>query len=96
MAPSDGILIDADTQALVQDSLSCQRGDTVTLRGRKHPVQLYEVTAGQAERANDFVVGSGDGFRLFLDSAVLSDRQKALSLLREAVRQIEEQDDPPA
>ena len=96
LAPSDGILIDADTQALVQDSLSCQRGETVTLRGRKHPVQLYEVTAGQSERANDFVVGSGDGFRLFLDSAVLSDKQKALSLLREAVRQIEEQDDPPA
>ena len=46
------------------------------------------------KRAHDFVVGSSDGFRLFLDSAVLSDRQAALSLLREAVRQIEEQDDP--
>ena len=64
-------------------------------RTQAHPVQL-EVTAGQSARANDFVVGSGDGFRLFLDSAVLSDKQKALSLLREAVRQIEEQDDPPA
>ena len=62
----------------------------------RHPVQLYEVTNGQAGRAQDFVVGSGDGFRLFLDSAVLSDRETALSLLRQAIRQIEEQDDPPA
>lgn len=94
LANSDAILIDADTQALVQDSLSCVTRDTVTLRGRKHPVQLYEVTGDQTQRAHDFIVGSSDGFRLFLDSAVLSDRQTALSLLREAVRQIEEQDDP--
>ena len=96
LAETDSILIDADTQALVQDSLSCVTRDTVTLRGRQHPVQLYEVTGDQAQRAHDFIVGSGDGFRLFLDSAVLSDRQTALSLLREAVRQIEEQDDPSA
>lgn len=96
LAEKDSILIDADTRALVQDSLSCVTRDTVTLRGRKHPVQLYEVTGDQAQRAHDFIVGSSDGFRLFLDSAVLSDRQTALSLLREAVRQIEEQDDPSA
>ena len=96
LAETDSILIDADTQALVQDSLSCVTRDTVTLRGRQHPVQLYEVTGDQAQRAHDFIVGSSDGFRLFLDSAVLSDRQTALSLLREAVRQIEEQDDPSA
>lgn len=96
LAERDSILIDADTRALVQDSLSCVARDTVTLRGRQHPVQLYEVTGGQAQRAHDFIVGSSDGFRLFLDSAVLSDRQAALSLLREAVRQIEEQDDPSA
>lgn len=96
LAKSDSILIDADTKALVQDSLSCVTRDTVTLRGRQHPVQLYEVTGDQSQRAHDFIVGSSDGFRLFLDSAVLSDRQAALSLLREAVRQIEEQDDPPA
>lgn len=96
LADKDSILIDADTQALVQDNLSCVTRDTVTLRGRQHPVQLYEVTGDQSQRAHDFIVGSSDGFRLFLDSAVLSDRQAALSLLREAVRQIEEQDDPPA
>ena len=96
LAETDSILIDADTQALVQDSLSCVTRDTVTLRGRQHPVQLYEVTGDQTQRAHDFIVGCGDGFRLFLDSAVLSDRQTALSLLREAVRQIEEQDDPSA
>lgn len=96
LADKDSILIDADTQALVQDNLSCVTRDTVTLRGRQHPVQLYEVTGDQSQRAHDFIIGSSDGFRLFLDSAVLSDRQAALSLLREAVRQIEEQDDPPA
>lgn len=96
LADKDSILIDADTKALVQDNLSCVTRDTVTLRGRQHPVQLYEVTGDQSQRAHDFIVGSSDGFRLFLDSAVLSDRQTALSLLREAVRQIEEQDDPPA
>jgi len=94
LADSDSILIDAETRALVQDSLSCRERDTVTLRGQQHPVQLYEVSGDQTQRAHDFVVGSSDGFRLFLDSAVLSDRQTALSLLREAVRQIEEQDDP--
>ena len=96
MADADSILADAETFALVQDSISCRKDEMVTLRGRRHPVQLYEVTKGQAARAQDFVVGSGDGFRLFLDSAVLSDRETALSLLRRAVRQIEEQDDPPA
>ena len=96
MADADSILTDADTYALIQDGISCRRGEMATLRGRRHPVQLYEVTSGQAGRAHDFVVGSGDGFRLFLDSAVLSDRETALSLLRQAVRQIEEQDDPPA
>lgn len=50
----------------------------------------------QSERAGDFVVGWGDVFRLFPDSAVLSDQQKALSLLCEAMRQIEEQDNPPS
>ena len=94
LAKADSILIDADTQALVQDSTSCRRGDSVTLRGRQHPVQLYEVSADQTERSREFVVGSGDGFRLFLDSAILSDKKAALSLLREAVRQLEEQDDP--
>lgn len=94
LAGADSILIDADTYALIQDAMSCRSHDTVTLRGRRHPVQLYEVTGGQTDRSQDFVVGSGDGFRLFLDSAVLSDRETALSLLRQAVRQIEEQDDP--
>lgn len=96
LAAEDSILIDADTYALIQDVISCRGHETVTLRGRRHPVQLYEVTGGQAGRSQDFVVGSGDGFRLFLDSAVLSDRETALSLLRQAVRQIEEQDDPSA
>ena len=82
LAAADSILIDADTYALIQDSMSCRRREQVTLRGRQHPVQLYEVTDGQTGRSRDFVVGSGDGFRLFLDSAVLSDRQTALSLLR--------------
>lgn len=96
LAAPDSVLIDADTHGLIKDGMSCRAHDKVTLRGRQHPVQLYEVTGGQAGRSQDFVVGSGDGFRLFLDSAVLSDRETALSLLRRAVRRIEEQDDPPA
>ena len=55
-----------------------------------------EMLIAQSERAGDFVVGWGEVFRLFPDSAVLSDQQKALSLLCEAMRQIEEQDNPPS
>ena len=96
LAPPDGILIDSDTNALVQDEVSCQRRDAVTLRGQKHPVQLFEVTAGQETRSHEFVVGSSDGFRIFLDSAVLSDRQQALELLKQAIRQLEDDTDEPA
>lgn len=96
MAPPDGILIDSDTNALVQDVVSCQRRDTVTLRGKNHPVQLFEVAAGQEMRAHEFVVGSGDGFRIFLDSAVLSDKQQALDLLKQAIRQLEDDTDEHA
>ena len=76
--------------------LSDARDEQVAGMRHRNPAPLYVVTDGEDDRSQDIVAGSGDGFRLFLDSAVLSDRETALSLLRQAIRQIEEQDDSSA
>ena len=76
--------------------LADARDEQVAGTPHRNPVPISAVTDGENDRSQDFVVGSGDGFRLFLDSAVVSDRETALSLLRQAVRQIEEQDDSSA
>ena len=99
-ATADSVPIDSGFHALFGDSLSCQTHEKVALHGRRHPAQFHEVTAEQENRSqdcvSDLVSGSGDGFRLFRDSAVLSDRDTPLALRRQPVRQIKEQDDPPA
>lgn len=85
----DNIYICPITHLRVRDYYSASARENVILRGQQQPVQLYQVDPSQRQRAPDLVMGSGDGFRIFIDFDILSDREIALGLLKKAVRQLE-------
>ena len=86
----DGILIAADTQLRVREKYSCHSRETVKLKGRQNPIQLYEVGLEQGERKGEPIVGSADGFRIYMDNNVISDKQAARALLKTALAQLDE------
>ena len=95
----DSILIAADTSLRVRETYSCQARDIVKLKGRQRPVQLYEVDIDQNETKSDLLVGSADGFRIYMDNNMISDKQAARELLVAALAQLddtEEADDDQA
>jgi len=89
LCPPDRVYVGSDTHLRVRDFYSTTARDRVQLKGQQQPVQLYEINPGQRQRAPDLIVGSGDGYRIFVDFDIVSDRQSALALLKQAVEQLE-------
>jgi hypothetical protein len=73
----------------VRDSFSTTVRDKVRLRGQQKRVQLYEVNLTQGQRTDDLIIGSGDGYRVFVDFEILANNEAALTLLKKAVEQLE-------
>ena len=85
----DGILIGADTQLRVRDAYACDARELAQLKGRQQPVQLYEVNPAQSQSDGELVVGNVDGFRIYMDNNVISDKQAAKDLLMAALKQLD-------
>ena len=85
----DNVYICPITYLRVRDFYSTSARENVILRGQQQPVQLYQVNSTQRQSASDLVMGNGDGYRIFVDFDILSDKEVALSLLKRAVRQLE-------
>jgi len=90
----DSLLIGAGTYLQVRDSYVTRAQEEVRLRGQQQPVYLYEVEPHQLRHAPEFITGSGDGYRIFVDANAVSDSQDALNLLKEAIRRLERKDFP--
>ena len=86
----DSIMIAADTQLRIRETYSSSPRETVTLKGRQNPVQLYEVDIEQKNKTSALVAGSGDGFRIYMDNSVISDKQAARELLNTALANLDE------
>ena len=83
------VYIGEDTYMQVRDSFSTTVRDKVRLRGQQKRVQLYEVNLTQGQRTDDLIIGSGDGYRVFVDFEILANNEAALTLLKKAVEQLE-------
>lgn len=90
----DRVYVGADTYLPVRDSFSARLREITTLKGQKTPTKLYEINPSQRQRTPDLIDGSGDGFRIFVDTDIIEDRQVALRLLKKAVAQLESYEEP--
>ncbi len=85
----DNVMIGADTHLRIRDHYGCKAHSVVQLKGRRNPVQLYEVNLDQRQSDSGLVVGSGDGFRIYMDNSVISDKDIAIELLEKALGQLQ-------
>ena len=86
---ADRILIGEDTHLRVRDQYQCTLHSKAQLKGRQNPVQLYEVNLNQKQSEASLVVGSGDGYRIYMDNNAVADRDEAAALLRRALQQLQ-------
>lgn len=93
LCTADHILIGEDTHLRVRDQYQCTAHSKVQLKGRQNPVQLYEVNLNQKQSEASLVVGSGDGYRIYMDNDAIADKQMAITLLKRALTQLEDNGD---
>ncbi|MGK0290224.1 MAG: ammonium transporter [bacterium] len=82
-AKNDQILISHETHALVKEAVYCKKGDSKSVKGIAHPVQLYEAVSLPKEVKNDLLSlknktleNKGEGFSFFFDFEKIPKKEK--------------------
>lgn len=95
LCPADGLLLSEDTYQLICQRISCQPFIATTLQGRQRKVQLYQpCDTDDATSDNKLIVGNENGFKLYLDSTNVTDRERITRLLTTALTAVQLNPDP--
>ena len=86
LARPDTVMISNDTWLLVKDKFEfIDHGETM-LKGRGHPVGLFEVRPLQGDADNQRIRQESDGFQLRVDPQAIADKTDAIAALEAALR----------
>lgn len=88
LADPDSVVISADTWLLVKDAVACQPLGARTLKGRDHPVELYQADSLIADSDSTMIKLSGEGYRVFIDSAELGNPRELISALENTLSKL--------
>ena len=86
LAQPDTVMISHDTWLLVKDMFDCENHGEFTLKGRDHPVNLFEVKSASTEISDQRIRLEGAGYHLRLDPEELKNRDDVISALEETIR----------
>ena len=86
LARPDTVMISNDTWLLLKDKFEfIDHGETM-LKGRGHPVGLFEVRPLQGDADNQRIRQESDGFQLRVDPQAIADKTDAIAALEAALR----------
>ncbi len=94
LCPVDKVLVTENTYNLVRDQISCKACDIVASVGPHQKINLFQPQEKQMDLiANDqlpesLIVGSTDGFKLYFDSAKVTEIGKVKILLEDALKSL--------
>ncbi|MGC6484407.1 MAG: adenylate/guanylate cyclase domain-containing protein [Candidatus Puniceispirillales bacterium] len=85
LAKPDTVLVSNETWLLVRDQFDgIDHGET-QLKGRDHPVRVYEVTGTKGESTDSRITRDGDGFHLRVDPEKLNSSDDLITVLEEMI-----------
>lgn len=91
LASPDTVMISNDTWLLVKDKFEfIEHGETM-LKGRDHPIRLYEVRHPKGEADDHRIKQESDGFQLRVDPQVIEDKADVIAALEEAIKLLRSQ-----
>ena len=94
LASPDTVMISNDTWLLVKDKFEfIEHGETM-LKGRDHPVRLYEVRHLKGAADDQRIKQESDGFQLRVDPQVIEDKADVIAALEEAINCSGQNDQP--
>jgi class 3 adenylate cyclase len=88
LAPPDTVVVSGDTNKLIEDKIKTESIGTSALKGRDHPVELFDVKVKYDDNWSGLMALSTDGFRLFIDPQSVTDKEEVASALESALHQI--------
>src|ERR1700689_5207098 len=75
-AERGAILMDNETNSLVQDTISTEEQGSIQVKGLSRPVRVFAVTAQHDDAPSGPISINRDGLRVWIDRAKISDAAK--------------------
>ena len=88
LAEPDQIVITADTNALIEDTIETTAIGPADLKGRDHPVELFVVNGQREKGSHQLINVAGDGYSLVVDQNMITDKDETIKALRSAIDQL--------
>ena len=85
LAPQDTVIISEDTNTLIKDQIETKSIGVKSLKGRDHPVELFQALALRQHAESSLIAFNEEGFRLYIDSKSIEDKAKVIKALNQAL-----------
>ena len=89
LAEANHILLSENTYLLVRDHYQCEMETTAILSGQKHQTTLYRPQQNQDSWQATTITADEDGYRLYVDPAAITDKDKVRALLTDALKALD-------
>ena len=89
LAAPNHILLSEETYLLVRDHFKCDYDQTTLLHGQNHETKLYYAAQDQHKWHQQTLVASEDGYRFYFDPESVTNKDKVVSLLQDALATLE-------